>query len=151
MKVLPAESLHFTFPNFIRYRRMMNGGGEGSQNGPTSQKRSRFTRVMSSRAYLRTLGFYDLRVPETRAEQARMARSAGIEGFCYWHYWFGHGRRILERPFHEVLTGGEPSFPFCLAWANQSWTGIWYGNPKSVLIEQKYPAPRTRKRILSGR
>jgi lipopolysaccharide biosynthesis protein len=87
------------------------------------------------------LGFYDLRVPETRAEQARMARASGIEGFCYWHYWFGHGRRILERPFDEVLKSGEPSFPFCLAWANQSWTGIWYGNPKSVLIEQKYPGP----------
>jgi lipopolysaccharide biosynthesis protein len=87
------------------------------------------------------LGFYDLRVPEARAEQARMARASGIEGFCYWHYWFGHGRRILERPFHEVLTSGEPSFPFCLAWANQSWTGAWYGNPKSVLLEQQYPGP----------
>ncbi|MBW0003933.1 MAG: glycoside hydrolase family 99-like domain-containing protein [Hyphomicrobiales bacterium] len=87
------------------------------------------------------LGFYDLRVPETRAEQARMARASGIEGFCYWHYWFGHGRRILERPFDEVLGSGAPSFPFCLAWANQSWTGIWHGNPSSVLIEQKYPGP----------
>ncbi len=87
------------------------------------------------------LGFYDLRVPETRAEQARMARASGVEGFCYWHYWFGHGRRILERPFHEILASGEPSFPFCLAWANQSWTGVWHGDPKSVLIEQKYPGP----------
>ena len=34
------------------------------------------------------LGFYDLRLPEARAAQAELARSAGIEGFCYWHYWF---------------------------------------------------------------
>ncbi len=87
------------------------------------------------------LGFYDLRVAETRAAQAAMARDCGVEGFCYWHYWFGNGRRILERPFHEVLASGEPDFPFCLAWANQSWTGIWHGNPGTTLIEQTYPGP----------
>ncbi len=85
------------------------------------------------------LGFYDLRVPETRQAQADLARDCGIEGFCYWHYWFGNGRRILERPFQEVLESGQPDFPFCLAWANQSWTGIWHGNPRSVLVEQTYP------------
>ena len=87
------------------------------------------------------LGFYDLRVPETRQRQADMARSAGVEAFCYWHYWWGNGRRIIERPFEEVRGSGEPDFPFCIAWANQSWTGIWHGAPKSVLIEQTYPGP----------
>jgi hypothetical protein len=85
------------------------------------------------------LGFYDLRVPETRVAQAKLAREAGVEGFCYWHYWFGGGRRILERPFNEVLSSGEPNFPFCLAWANQSWTGVWHGSPGTTLIEQNYP------------
>ena len=87
------------------------------------------------------LGFYDLRVPETRQKQADMARSAGVEAFCYWHYWWGNGRRIIERPFEEVRDSREPDFPFCLAWANQSWTGIWHGAPKSILIEQTYPGP----------
>jgi hypothetical protein len=87
------------------------------------------------------LGFYDLRVRETRIAQAEMARQCGIEAFCYWHYWFGNGRRILERPFAEVLKSGEPNFPFCLAWANQSWSGRWYGNPKNILIHQTYPGP----------
>ncbi len=85
------------------------------------------------------LGFYDLRVPEVREAQASLAKSCGLEGFCYWHYWFGEGRRILERPFEEVVRSGKPDLPFCLAWANQSWTGIWHGSPKKVLIEQKYP------------
>ena len=85
------------------------------------------------------LGFYDLRLPETRLAQAELARAAGVEGFCYWHYWFGHGRRILERPFQEVLDSGQPGFPFSLAWANQSWTGIWHGNPGSTLMKQEYP------------
>lgn len=68
------------------------------------------------------LGFYDLRVPEVRGEQARMAREAGIEGFCYWHYWFDHEHKLLERPFQEVLASGKPDYPFCLGWANHSWT-----------------------------
>src|SRR5439155_17197542 len=84
------------------------------------------------------LGFYDLRVPETREAQAALARRYGIEGFCYYHYWFA-GRRILERPFNEVLASGAPDFPFCLCWANATWTGIWYGAPKRILIEQTYP------------
>ena len=84
------------------------------------------------------LGFYDLRVPEVRLAQAEMAYNHGIEGFCYWHYWFA-GKRLLERPFDEVLKSGEPKFPFCLAWANQTWTGIWHGAPDRILIEQTYP------------
>lgn len=84
------------------------------------------------------LGFYDLRVAETRNAQAEMARAYGIEAFCYYHYWFA-GKRILERPFNEVLKTGEPNFPFCLCWANETWSGIWHGNPHKVLIEQTYP------------
>ena len=72
------------------------------------------------------LGFYDLRVPEARAAQADLARSYAIEGFCYWHYWFC-GKRLLGRPFDEVLASGEPDFPFCLAWANEPWTRTWLG------------------------
>ena len=84
------------------------------------------------------LGFYDLRVPETREAQADMARQYGIEGFCYWHYWFA-GKRLLERPFNEVLHSGKPDFPFCLGWANETWSGIWHGAPHRILIEQSYP------------
>ncbi len=87
------------------------------------------------------LGFYDLRVPETREAQAELAREAGIEGFCYWHYWFGEEKRLLERPFNEVLSSGKPDFPFCLGWANHNWyQKLWDPNGKSdkLLIEQQY-------------
>lgn len=85
------------------------------------------------------LGYYDLRLNETRLAQASLARKYGIEGFCYWHYWFGNGKRLLERPFDEVLASGKPNFPFCLAWANATWTGKWDGLRNKVLLEQKYP------------
>lgn len=79
------------------------------------------------------LGYYDLRMPEVREAQAEMAREAGIEGFCYWHYWFGNGRQLLERPFNEVLASGKPDFPFCLGWANHEWTNkTWEVGTKRV-------------------
>lgn len=72
------------------------------------------------------LGFYDLRLPEVREAQAQMARESGVEGFMYWHYWFGNGKMLLEKPFQEVLKSGKPDFPFCLGWANHSWsTKTW--------------------------
>ena len=86
------------------------------------------------------LGYYDLCNIETRRAQAELARAGGISGFCYWHYWFG-GKRLLERPFAEVLESGEPDFPFCLGWANESWAGVWHGNPDKILMQQSYPGP----------
>jgi lipopolysaccharide biosynthesis protein len=84
------------------------------------------------------LGFYDLRVPEIREAQADLARQYGVHGFCYWHYYF-NGERLLERPFHEVLTSGRPDFPFCLGWANETWSGLWFGgDERHVLKEQTY-------------
>jgi len=87
------------------------------------------------------LGFYDLRVPETRLEQTQLAKEAGIEGFCYWHYWFGGNKRLLETPFNEVLKSKEPDFPFCLGWANHDWyQKLWdpSGKGDKLLIEQQY-------------
>lgn len=87
------------------------------------------------------LGFYDLRLPEVREEQAQLAREAGVEGFCYWHYWFGNGRQVLERPFDEVVASGKPDFPFCLAWANHDWTtGSWEkGIKDQIIFKQEFP------------
>lgn len=85
------------------------------------------------------LGYYDLRLKESRYAQAEMARQYGIEAFCYWHYWFGEGKRLLEMPFNEVVENDQTNLSFCLGWANETWSGIWHGAKDTVLIEQKYP------------
>lgn len=83
------------------------------------------------------LGFYDLRLPEVRQAQADLAKEYGIHGFCYYHYWF-NGKRVLERPFQEILVYGKPDFPFCLCWANENWTRRWDGLDQQVLLKQEY-------------
>ncbi len=91
------------------------------------------------------LGYYDLRLPESRAAQAQMAREAGVEGFCYYHYWFGNGHEELDYPFKEVVRLGEPDFPFCLCWANESWHRKFWNIDGSIikkpLAEQVYDDP----------
>lgn len=87
------------------------------------------------------LSFYDLRLPSVRERQAELAREAGIEGFCYWHYWFGNGKRLLSEVFKEVVETGKPDFPFCLCWANHSWYQKTWDptKPDKLLMEQTYP------------
>ncbi len=88
------------------------------------------------------LGFYDLRLKEVREQQAELAQEAGVEAFCYYEYWFGGGKQLMQRPFEEVVSSGKPDFPFCLCWANHSWyKKSW--DPKQpdkdlLLIQQQY-------------
>ena len=85
------------------------------------------------------LGYYDLRVSQTRDLQADLARKAGIEGFMYWHYWF-NGRKILDDVFEDVVASGKPDYPFSLCWANHSWyKKTWKAKDSNkLLIEQTY-------------
>ena len=90
------------------------------------------------------LGFYDLRLPQVRKEQAELAKEAGIEGFCYWHYWFGNGKEVLQMPFDEVVKSGEPDFPFCLGWALHDWTTKTWEKGSSIakdtmIFKQEFP------------
>lgn len=83
------------------------------------------------------LGFYDLMRPEIMAEQASLARAAGIDAFCTYFYWFD-GQTLLEGPMQQLLRHPKIDFPFYLCWANESWRRNWDGMSGEVLIEQTY-------------
>ena len=80
--------------------------------------------------------------------QAALAKTHGVDGFCYYHYWF-NGRRLLDLPFNEVLRSGEPDFPFMLCWANENWTRRWDGAEHEVLLAQNYSLEDDREHIRS--
>ena len=89
------------------------------------------------------MGYYNLLNPETRETQARLAQESGVSAFCYWHYWFGNGKQLLEKPLQEVIRTEKPDFPFCLSWANHSWEKRNWNSSAShfsreILIEQEY-------------
>lgn len=93
------------------------------------------------------LGFYDLRLPQVREEQVKLAKEAGITAFCYYHYWFGDKQTILEETLQEVVSLGEPDFPFCLCWANESWyRKCWHSDTgylsKEIIFDQVYPGEK---------
>jgi glycosyltransferase involved in cell wall biosynthesis len=93
------------------------------------------------------LGYYDLDEPRVLERQAAMARRYGINGFCFYYYWF-NGRRLLEKPLERMLASGRPDFPFCICWANENWTRNWDGLDREVLIASSQDPDADRRFIL---
>lgn len=88
------------------------------------------------------LGYYNLLDDSVRRKQSELAKEAGIDGFCYWHYWFGNGVELLEKPFRMMLADKSNQHGFCLGWANETWKRKQWrkdGIGDVNLIEQVYP------------
>ena len=93
------------------------------------------------------LGYYDLRLDDIREEQIKLAKEAGITAFCYWHYWFGNGKQLLEKPLQSHIKNSKNDFPFCLGWGNHSWAKKNWNKDVSrfdntTLIKQTYPGTK---------
>ena len=82
--------------------------------------------------------YYDQSQIETVRGQVELAKRYGIYGFCHYHYWFD-GKQLLETPTNLLLQNSDIDFPFCLSWANESWSRQWDGNNHDILIKQTHP------------
>ncbi len=83
------------------------------------------------------IGRYNLLDPAVRAKQAEMAREYGIDGFCYYHYWFGD-KVLMDSVLEKMLEDGQPDLPFCLSWANEPWTRRMNGGNGELLQANNY-------------
>lgn len=81
--------------------------------------------------------YYNLLDDDVKIWQAKIAKENGIYGFAYYHYWF-NGRMLLEKPMEQMLANKNIDIPFCISWANETWTKAWTGNERKILILQKY-------------
>lgn len=78
--------------------------------------------------------YYNLDDVKVIEEQYKLAKENAISGFCFWHYWFGDGIKILEKPAEKLLDSNY-DVRFCFGWANHSW---WNKKDDILLQEQKY-------------
>lgn len=138
-KAFKPEVIAFYLPQFHEIPENNRWWGEGFTEWTNVKKARPLFKGHEQPVEPGELGYYNLLDPEIRNRQAALAREHGVTAFCYWHYWFGNGNMLLEKPFQLVLESKEPDYPFCLGWANETWTGIWHGSPNKVLIEQAYP------------
>ncbi|WP_230266535.1 glycosyltransferase WbsX family protein [Allobaculum fili] len=81
--------------------------------------------------------YYDLSDPKVLADQSSLALAYGIDGFCFYHYWF-NGKLLLEKPVEQLLTNTDVKIPFMFSWANETWARTWDGREKNILIQQEY-------------
>ena len=57
--------------------------------------------------------------------QADLMHKYGVDGMCFYHYYFKDGRKILEKPAEKLLRWKDINMPFCFYWANESWKRSW--------------------------
>ncbi|WP_288355863.1 glycoside hydrolase family 99-like domain-containing protein [uncultured Cycloclasticus sp.] len=90
--------------------------------------------------------YYDQSKLDVIREQICMAKEYGIYGFCHYHYWFD-GKKLLETPTEALLNNKELDFPFCLSWANETWSRRWDGQDREILIKQEHPVDKERWKL----
>lgn len=82
--------------------------------------------------------YYNLLDDNVIEEQSNLAQENGVFGFCYYHYYFKNGKKLLEKPLEMMLENKKITIPYCFCWANENWSRNWDGGNREVICEQDY-------------
>jgi hypothetical protein len=80
---------------------------------------------------------YDLLDINVLENHCKQAKTLGLDGFSFYFYSFDKNLSALRKPIDNYLAS-DIDFPFCITWANHSWTKAWIGQPNIVIAAQKY-------------
>ncbi|WP_051650337.1 glycoside hydrolase family 99-like domain-containing protein [Selenomonas sp. AB3002] len=112
-------------PQFHRVRENDDWWGEGYTEWTAVKKACPMFNGHSQPKIPLNSNYYDLMEKDVMVWQAYLARKYGVNAFCFYHYWFKDGRRILERPAENLLKWKDIDMPFCFCWANETWARTW--------------------------
>ena len=132
MKVL---ALHL--PQYHRIPENDTWWGEGFTDWVNVKKARPFFKGHNQPLVPLAYNYYDMTDLKTLIAQANLAKTFGVYGFCYYHYWF-NGKLLLEKPCELLLKHPEIDQKFCFCWANESWARTWDGKEHELLIKQEY-------------
>lgn len=130
-----AKTIAFYLPQFHRFAENEAWWGAGfSEWRNIARATPRFLDHYQPRIP-RDLGFYDLSHEQTIRDQAALAKSNGVDAFCFYYYRFNN-KRLMEKPL-DLFVESDIDHQFCIMWANENWTRTWDGST-DVLIQQDY-------------
>jgi len=149
-----VKTIAFYLPQFHRVKENDEWWGEGYTDWTAVKKAKQINDRQRQPKVPLNNNYYDLLNKETIKWQATIMKEYGVDGLCFYHYWFKSGRTILEKPAELLLNWKDIDMPFCFSWANESWIRTWSNvrgnvwndeeetetckNNQGVLLEQDY-------------
>lgn len=128
--------LAFHLPQFHEIPENNEWWGEGFTEWTNTKKSKPLYKMHNQPRTPYKEDYYDLTDEKALKRQMSLAKKAGLDGFCYYHYWFD-GKLLLEKPL-EIMRKLDERIPYCFCWANEPWIRSWEGS-REVLVEQNYP------------
>ena len=132
-----VKILAYYLPQFHRIKENDEWWGEGYTEWVKVKKGQKYFNWQDQPKEPLNDNYYNLLDKDILVEQGKLALNHGIDGFCYYHYWF-KGRKLLEMPIEIMLENKDVTIPYCLSWANHKWTRIWDGDADESLVEMEY-------------
>lgn len=82
--------------------------------------------------------YYSLDKKEDIEKQIDCANKYGVDGFIFYHYWFGNDNLIFSKPAEILKDKIKKQTSYCFCWANESWITTWHGKDPEQLMPQLY-------------